>query len=108
MAAILTIALVLGGIGVMMLLSGIALYNRLMTLRSLVRSARTGMEAIQQGGRQKLTSGQTAALDYALRTYNEAVWSYNTALVTFPANVMARWCGLEKEESLDTPGNSSK
>lgn len=115
MAAILIVAIILSGIALLVLLSGIALYNRLVTLRALVRSARTDVEAIlrklqakasEQTGKEQsdfseYRSQMQLRRDEALRIFNDAVWAYNTAVETFPANLLARWFGLEKEKPLE-------
>lgn len=120
MAAVLIIAIIISGIGLLVLLSGIALYNRLVTLRALVSSSRLDMEALLRKKHAKASEqtgkGESDFSEYrsqmqlrraeALRIYNDAVWAYNTAIETFPANLLARWFGLKKEEPLDTPETS--
>lgn len=115
MAAILIVAIILSGIALLVLLSGIALYNRLVTLRALVRSARTDVEAIlrklQAKASEQTGKGESDFSEYrsqmqlrrdeTLRIYNDAVWAYNTAVETFPGNLLARWFGLEKEKPLE-------
>jgi len=78
--------IVFGGIGLLLLLSGIALYNRLIRLRAAVDKARPAT-----------TKGRGKG-DEARRLYEMAVCDYNTAIEAFPANIMARWFGLQKED----------
>lgn len=116
MTALVAIALiVLLGVTLLVLLSGIALYARLIKLRTAVTSARAEIDnALKkryaspdlrsdtdfgrlQDGLGKVEDNITAAA----RAYNAAARDYNSAIETFPADLIAKCFSLKKSEFFD-------
>ena len=118
MTAIITIVLIIVfGAALLLLLSGIALYARLIALRSTVASSRSkiddALNAVQdfspelkeqldlQGMLVKLKELQDN-ISFAVRDYNAAVQDYNIAMETFQAQILAKMFHMKKAQSLDT------
>ena len=66
---------------------GIAVYTRLIRLRSRVSAAWQLLEA-------QLKGGESATATAARKVYNDAVVTYNAALQAFPANIIAGMSGF--------------
>ncbi len=118
MTAFITIVLiVLLGVALLVLLSGIALYARLVTLRSAVTSSWSkidrALNAVSdfppdpksepdlQGMQLQLKELQDD-IALAVRNYNKAVQDYNVAIETVPAQLIAKLYGFEKAKLFDT------
>jgi hypothetical protein len=116
MIALAAIALiVLLGVTLLLLLSGIALYARLIKLRTAVTSARSEIDnALSKRYASpdlrsntdfgRLQDGPGMAGDNvtaAARDYNAVVREYNLAIETFPADVIAKCFSLNKAELFD-------
>ena len=67
---------------------GVAVYARLVRLRSRVNEAWKLLDAYLKG------AGEAATTEAARKVYNDAVVSYNTALQAFPANIIAGLSGF--------------
>lgn len=101
MTAFIAITLiVLLGVVMLVLLSGIALYARLMRLRSVVNSARLEIDNVLRKRNASETGTPLRGLEdhvtAAVRDYNSAVKNYNLAIGTFPAGIIAKLFTIEK------------
>jgi hypothetical protein len=125
MTALIVIALiVLLGVALLVFLSGIALYARLVGLRRTVTSSWSEMDitlkkrydlatklanispddketAVSQGLEAQLSRLEDD-VSAAVRTYNTSVQNYNIATGTFPAQIVAKLFNLERAEFFDT------
>ncbi len=117
-AFIAIVSIVLLGVALLLLLSAIALYARLVRLRDAVLSSRSAIDA-RLKERRELSSckGPGADADFlrhqerlrefddniqhAVRSHNELVRDYNTEICAFPSNIVAGLFKLKKDESLD-------
>jgi hypothetical protein len=113
MTALIAISLVvLLGVALLVLLSGIALYVRLIKLRTAVTSARS---EIDNTLRKRYASPDVRSntdfqrpqnelwepeenIAAAARKYNATVRNYNTAIETFPSDLIAKCFSLKKAE----------
>lgn len=116
-ALIIIVLIVLSGATLFLLLSGIALYARLIKLKGVVASCRSkvdrALSAVQdfspdlkeqldlQGMQVKLKELQDN-IAFAVGDYNAAVRDYNIAIETFPAQILAKMFHMRKAQSLDT------
>jgi hypothetical protein len=71
---------------------GLAVYNRLVRLRSQIKTAWKQLDA----GRKE---GDAAG---ARQTYNDVVVKYNDALQTFPANIVAGLVGFHAANKFES------
>jgi hypothetical protein len=106
MTALIAIALIVFlGVALLVFLSGIALYARLIKLRTAVTSARSQVDYAMRK-RDDLASGTLSArleddVALAVGDYDAAASNYNSAIDTFPADLLAKCFDLNKAEFLD-------
>ena len=89
-AFIAIVLIVLLGVALFVLLSGIALYARVVKLRTAVVSSRAEIDNALKKRYDDLSA--------AVRDYNAAVRDYNFEIESFPLRLVAKRCGLEKAE----------
>lgn len=119
MTAFIVIAvIVLLGVALLVLLSGIALYARLARLRAAVKSSWSAVD-VKLKERHDLAAGKGPKADadfqqrqaplrelrdnirHAVRSYNALVMDYNGEIQSFPSNIIAGLFKLKKAESFD-------
>lgn len=116
-ALIIIVLIVLFGSALLVLLSGIALYARLVALRSTVASSWSKIDGALnavtdfspdpkdqpdlQGMQVRLKELQDN-ITAAANNYNAAARDYNIAIETFPAQILAKLFHLEKARFFDT------
>jgi hypothetical protein len=93
------------GAALLALLSGIALYARLVKLRGAVNSARSEVDEVLKKRKDRAPGLQPAEfadnVAAVVRRYNATVRDYNSSIETFPAQIVAKLLNLEKAGSLD-------
>lgn len=97
--------IVLMGITLLVLLSGSALYARLIKLRTAVTSAQSEIDTAINKRDDPLPGTPPGQLRdiiaAAAGDYNAAVNRYNSAIDTFPADLLAKCFSLKKAEFFD-------
>jgi hypothetical protein len=116
-AFIAIVLIVLLGVALLLLLSAIALYARLVRLRDAVRSSRLAIDvklkechelSVNEGPvadadfqrRQTRLRGLEDNIGHSVRSYNALVRDYNTEISAFPSNIVAGLFKFKKDESL--------
>lgn len=106
MTAFLVILLIVFlGVALLVFLSGIALYARLMNLRNAVTAARSEIDKALKirknlGPRRSLREVEDT-IAAPVRDYNAAVRAYNSGIEAFPARLFAKRYNLHKAEFFD-------
>jgi hypothetical protein len=106
MTAFIAIALIVFlGVALIVALSGIAIYARVVKLRTAVTSSWSEIDIDLKKRHALVPEPKFRELEnnitVAVRTYNAAVQDYNIAIETFPANLVAKWYNLKKAEFFD-------
>ena len=104
-AFIAIVLIVLLGVAALVLLSGIAIYARLVKLRTAVMSARSELDTALNKRYAFVHEPQLRenedTIKAAGRDYNAAVRDYNSGIETFPADLVAKLCNLKKAGFFD-------
>ena len=105
-ALIIIVIIVLFGAALLVLLSGIALYARLVELRAAVGSFCSHLNNLLREHHDLTAEAQfresEGNIAAALSSYNAAAWDYNIAIETFPAQIIAKLFHLNKVPLFDT------
>ena len=84
-AFIAIVLIVILGVALLLVLSAIALYARLVRLRDAVRTSRFAID-VKLKERHELSADN---IRHAVRSYNALVSDYNTEINAFPSNIVA-------------------
>ena len=103
---VIIILVVLFGVALLVLLSGIALYARLVKLKAAVSSSRAHLNILLRERHDVALGAQIRELEdniaAAVSDYNAAVQDYNIAIETFPTQILAKLFHLKKAGFFET------